>query len=74
MIPDTPEQLHLKEASELQSNVSGTNAGEVGVGEGSTNTPPSPVLGFQVSPRKWLLHKEDIIKVGDNITYKWAMN
>ena len=23
MIPDTPEQLHLKEASELQSNVSG---------------------------------------------------
>lgn len=24
MIPDTPEQLHHKEASELQSNVSGT--------------------------------------------------
>lgn len=27
MIPDTPEQLHLKEASELQSNVSETNRG-----------------------------------------------
>lgn len=25
MIPDTPEQLHLKEASELQSNVSGAD-------------------------------------------------
>lgn len=32
MIPDTPEQLHLKEASELQSNVSGTDF------EGSKNT------------------------------------
>lgn len=27
MIPDTPEQLHLKEASELQSNVSGSDSG-----------------------------------------------
>lgn len=27
MIPDTPEQLHHKEASELQSNVSDTIAG-----------------------------------------------
>jgi len=26
MIPDTPEQLHLKEASELQSNVSGADS------------------------------------------------
>lgn len=27
MIPDTPEQLHHKEASELQSNVSDADAG-----------------------------------------------
>lgn len=27
MIPDTPEQLHHKEASELQSNVSDANSG-----------------------------------------------
>ena len=27
MIPDTPEQLHHKEASELQSNVSDTDSG-----------------------------------------------
>lgn len=37
MIPDTPEQLHHKEASELQSNVSDTFAGREQTQRGSSH-------------------------------------
>lgn len=43
MIPDTPEQLHHKEASELQSNVSGTDSG----GQQNTALSQKHCSGFQ---------------------------
>lgn len=45
MIADTPEQLHLKEASELQSNVSGTDSG----GQQTLHPPKNTVYAISSS-------------------------